>query len=94
MRYKIDTIKIYFQYSNNGGEYVSNKGKVVLFTQGISYYTTSPYILEQNLKAERFNGIIIAKVNLLLIQLDLPYKYQPLVYAYANYIRNFFPYTN
>ena len=78
--------------TDQGGEFLNDRLRVILTTRGILHQTTNAYTPQQNGVAERLNRTLGDKVRCIYIDHpDIPQNIWPNVYRHANHLRNLSP---
>ena len=78
-------------HTDCGKEYVNEQFIAVLTNHGIQHTTSTPYVHNQNGKAERCFRTLTEAARCLLLESRLEQKYWDYAVRYANLVRNFCP---
>ena len=78
-------------FTDNGGEYINKRFKILAAKYGIEHHTTPPYTKEPNGLIERLNLTIINKVRSLLYTAKLPVYLWGEAIKYAVHLYNITP---
>jgi len=78
-------------HTDNGGEYITSELQSFLREQGIVHETSTPYVHQQNGRAEWLNRTLLEKVQSIRLEACLPDSWWEFAFATATYVYNCTP---